>query len=243
MRRTVWLTVFVTVLTLLLLAGPVFAQDGDASNAKTRTLLEQFIWPGGGIIGILILLMDVASVALIVEHFISIRRLNILPDPVREQLRAMIEEKQYREVIEVTAAEPSFLSYVVHAALGEASHGYGAMERAMEEATEERTTKLLRKIEPLNVIGNIAPMMGLLGTVLGMIMAFNDIVAAGGVPDAGSLADSIGVALVTTFWGLVVAVPALTVFAIMRNRIDGLAAECALTAQEMIGVFRPAAKK
>jgi len=91
----------------------------------------------------------------------------------------------------------------------------------------------------LNIIGNVAPMLGLLGTVLGMILAFNEIVSARGIPSPVQLADSIGIALVTTFWGLIVAVPALAVYSFMRNRIDGLSAETALAAQELIGMVCP----
>lgn len=206
-------------------------------------MFEQFIWPGGGLIGILLILIDVASIALIVEHFVNVRRPTILPEPVLAQIRASFEEKRYREAIELTASEPSFISSVMHAALGEAAHGYGAMARAMEEAIEERTTRLLRKIEWLNIIGNISPMLGLMGTVLGMILAFETIVKAGGMPNPPDLARAIGIALVTTFWGLVVAVPALAVYAFMRNRIDSLAAETAIAAQELISTFRPGAKK
>lgn len=237
MRRKVWFGIVTTALTVLYFGDLAMAQE-----VKTRSMFDEFII-GGGLIGGLLILMDVASWAIIIEHFISIRKANILPDIQREQITAMFEQKQYREVIEFTGAQPSFLAYVVHASLGEATHGYAAMERAMEEAIEERTTKLLRKIEILNVFGNIGPMLGLLGTVYGMILCFNAIVAAGGVPEPAMLADSIGVALVTTFWGLVVAIPALTVYAWMRNRIDGLSAEVAMTAQELISTFRPGAER
>ena len=238
MRRNVWLSVFVAALVVLASADWAVAAD-----MRTRSMFGQFIWPGGGWIGVLLLCIDVASIAIIIEYFINIRRTNVLPDPVREQIGALLEEKEYRGVIELTASEPSFLSSVVNAALSEAAHGYSAMQRGMEEAIEERTTRLLRKIEVLNIIGSIAPMLGLMGTVLGMILAFNKIVEAGGVPDPAQLADSIGIALVTTFWGLVVAVPALSVYAFMRNRIDALSAETSLTAQELISAFRPGGRK
>lgn len=239
MRRRVGFAITMAVLTALWAADVALAQDGEG---RSRNMLQQFVVMGGAI-GWLLIAIDVASVAIIIEHFISIRRATILPELDREQILALFEQKQYRQAIEYTAAQPSFLSHVVHAGLNEAAHGYSAMERAMEEATEERTTRLLRKIELLNVIGNIAPMLGLLGTVYGMILTFNAIVRSGGIPNPASLADSIGIALVTTFWGLVVAVPALAVYAWMRNRIDGLSAEVALTAQELISTFRPGADK
>ena len=207
--------------------------------AEGMNYFEVLVWPGGGAIGILLWLMSIATAAIIVEHFVSIRRANLLPDLIRQEIQALFENKQYKDVIALTAEQPDFLSHVVHAALSEAPHGYPAMERAMEEAAEERTTKLLRHIEWLNLIGNISPMFGLLGTVWGMINAFFKIVQAGGVPDPKVLAGSIGIALVTTLLGLAIAIPALAVFALMRNRIDGLTSEAVLASQRLISTFRP----
>ena len=90
------------------------------------------------------------------------------------------------------------------------------------------------------VLGSVAPMVGLFGTVYGMIRAFHTLVETSGVPDPAKLALGISVALVTTFWGLLVAIPALSVFAISRNRLDALAPECVLVADE---VLRPLFEK
>jgi len=195
-----------------------------------------------GAIGWLLWAISVVTGALIIQYFISIRRANVVPELLREQIRSLFDGKQYREAIELTAAEPSFLSYVIHAALAEASHGYAAMERALEEASEQRTTKLLRSIEWLNLIGNIGPMLGLMGTVYGMIRVFFKIVEAKGMPRPEALADGIGIALVTTLVGLFVAIPALATYAVMRNRIDSLSAEAMITSQELIATFRPVKK-
>jgi biopolymer transport protein ExbB len=193
-----------------------------------------------GAIGWILWAMSVLTLAIIVQYFISIRRDNILPPAILEQVRELFDEKQYGEAIEMSAGEPSFLSYVIHAGLSDASHGYPAMERAMEEAAEERTTKLLRQIEWLNLIGNISPMLGLFGTVWGMIMAFQTLAASGGTADPSDLAESIGVALVTTLLGLAIAIPALAVYAIMRNRVDSVTSEAMVAAQDLISTFRPA---
>jgi biopolymer transport protein ExbB len=200
------------------------------------------VWPGGGVIGIVLWCLSIVTIAIIVEHFIAIRRVNILPPLAHEQIRTMFDNKEYREVIDYTAAEPSYLSYVTHAALTEAAHGYPAMERAMEEAGEERTTKLLRHIEWLNLIGNISPMMGLLGTVWGMIQVFFKIVEAGTMPDPGQLAEGIGIALVTTLLGLAIAIPSLAIYSVMRNKIDALSSEAMVVCQDLISNFRPGAK-
>jgi len=185
--------------------------------------------------------LSIVAIALIVQFLITIRRLNILPEPLRVQIQTMFDERQYREVIELTETEPSFLAYMVHGALSDAAHGYPAMERAMEEAAEERTTKMLRSIEWLNLIGNVSPMLGLMGTVLGMIGAFMKIVETQQV-DATAIAGPIGIALVTTLLGLGVAIPSLTFFAILRNRIDSTTSEAMVICQELISTFRPAGR-
>ena len=201
----------------------------------------QILFLGGGTIGFILWGISIATLALIITYIIQIRRTNILPPTVQLEIEDLFEQKQYREAIDLTQDEPSFLSYVVHAALADAAHGYPAMERAMEEAAEERTTKMLRNIEWLNLIGNIGPMLGLMGTVWGMIGAFFSIVEKGNV-SPGDLAGDIGIALVTTLLGLAVAIPALSVYAWMRNRIDGLSSEAMMVGQQLIANFRPGGK-
>lgn len=209
----------------------MLAQEGGLNYFEILVL-------GGGSIGFLLWGISVGVVGLSVHFFISIRRLNILPDLIRQQIEQLFEEKEYREAIDLTETQNDFLSYVVHAALTEAPHGYAAMERAMEEAAEERTTRMLRSIEWLNLIGNIGPMLGLLGTVWGMIGAFFKIVQLG-TPDPKALAGDIGIALVTTLLGLGVSIPALSIYAIIRNRIDALSSEAIMASQELISTFRP----
>jgi len=195
-----------------------------------------------GPIGYLLWFLSIVTVAVIIQYFVTIRRAIIMPDTIRSQINSLFENKQYREVIDLTAQEPSYLSYIVHAALAESPHGYASMERAMEEASEERTTKLLRRIEWLNLLGNISPMLGLMGTVWGMIGAFIKIWQVGGTPDPADLANSIGTALVTTLLGLAVAIPSLSVYAIMRNRIDAMTSEAMVASQDLISAFRPGKK-
>jgi len=214
---------------------------GLLAQAQQKGYFDMLVL-GGGTIGFIIWGLSVVTVAVIIQFIITIRRGTLIPEIARQQIQSMFDNKQYREAIEMTAAEPSFLSYVVHAAMTEAAHGYGAMERAMEEAAEERTTKLLRRIEWLNLIGNVSPMLGLLGTVWGMVLMFMEIAGSTTMPPVYVLGDKIGIALVTTLLGLAVAIPALAVFSIMRNRIDALSSEAMIISQELISTFRPAAK-
>jgi biopolymer transport protein ExbB len=108
----------------------------------------------------------------------------------------------------------------------------------MEDAVAEQSARLFRRIEYLSVIANIAPMVGLLGTVVGLVMAFHKVAATQGTAGAGDLAEGIYHALVSTIAGLIVAIPALGVFAIFRNRLDQLMAEAAYLAQHAVAPLK-----
>ena len=236
---------------LVLAAAPLLAQDDaaparPAAEAQTTSMLEMFFLSGDAM-GIaiiwLILLMSAASVGLMINFFMKYTRKNLLPDGTRADIDDFLAQKKYREAIEAADNDPSYLGKLISAAMGEATNGYSAMERAVEEEADAETTKILRPIEYLNLLGNIAPMMGLFGTVYGMIVAFQKLVEAGGKPDPAELAGGISTALVTTFWGLVVAMPALAAYSILRNKIDALTAEGVLIAEDVIRPFKPGGKK
>ena len=220
-----------------------FGQDAAAGEAGGVTrVFDHFVGNGGPITWFVLIPLSVAAIALIVEHCLSIRRATVIPEASVEHLSGLLERKQFAEALEFSADDGSMLAHVIHGGLSEASNGFAAMERAMEETMDERAARLTRKIEYLNVIGNVSPMIGLFGTVFGMIKLFASIGDFGGNLDAGQIADDISIALVTTFWGLLVAIPALSIFALFRNRIDVLTAECALVAERLLDVFKPGAR-
>jgi len=184
---------------------------------------------------------SIASIALIIEHAITIRRVVLLPELSVAQIKTMFDERRFREALEFCQADPSFVSGVVHAGLIEAANGYEAMERAMGDAAEERAARLYRKIEWLNLLGNIAPMLGLFGTVYGMMVCFSQIASKGGKANPEDLAGGIMIALVSTFCGLLVAMPALSAYSIFKTRIEQMSMEAALVAEELLANFKPPA--
>jgi biopolymer transport protein ExbB len=183
---------------------------------------------------------SLASIALIVEHCITIRRSVLVPELSVAQIKTMFDERRFREALEFCQADPSFVSGVIHAGLIEAANGYEAMETAMQDAADERTARLYRKIEWLNLLGNVAPMLGLFGTVYGMMLAFGTIAAKGGKADPADLAGGIMVALVSTFCGLLVAMPALSAYSIFKSRVEQMSMEATLVAEELLANFKPA---
>jgi biopolymer transport protein ExbB len=184
---------------------------------------------------------SIASIALIIEHAFTIRRSVIVPELSVAQIKTMFDERRFREALEFCQADPAFVSGVVHAGLIEAANGYEAMERAMGDAAEERTARLYRKIEWLNLLGNVAPMLGLFGTVYGMMVCFSQIASKGGKANPEDLAGGIMIALVSTFCGLLVAMPALSAYSIFKTRIEQMSMEAALVAEELLANFKPTA--
>jgi len=232
------------VVLALCLSSPALAQTGAGADAGTAGInyFDFFVVKGGyiafGLIG-----LSIVTLALTIEHAVSIRRGTIVPPEAHERVKELIDRRAYLDAIQYSGDEPTMLGYVVHAGLVEAPNGFAAMERAIEETLDERSARLFRKIEYLNIIGNVAPMIGLLGTVTGMILLFAEIHAADAFPGARIVADKIAVALITTFWGLAVAIPSLSIYGVFRNRIDVLTAECALTVEQLLGVFKPGAQQ
>lgn len=193
----------------------------------------------GGIIGYLICLLSLAMVALIFEHGLTIRRGTLMPSGLAEDAHRLILQGQFKAAEEVCRQRPSFLANLLIAGLTEIELGYAAVEKAMEDAAAQQTARLLRKIEYLSVISTVAPMLGLTGTVWGMILAFMEFERKAN-PQVSELAPGIYKALVTTLLGLVVAVPAISAFAYFRNRIDELVAQTSLVAEQIFGDYKRA---
>jgi len=185
-----------------------------------------------------LLTLSVTSVGLIGALLLSNQRAAIAPKRVMKELRRLMEQGRHRDAAELSARDRSYFGRILNAGLREAPSGMGAVLRRCDEEAEERAIRLLRRVEYLNVIGQLSPLIGLFGTVYGMILAFRAIVVAGGNADPVLLAAGIGTALVTTFWGLVIAIPALGGYALLRNRIDELTSEATMEAESMLELLR-----
>jgi biopolymer transport protein ExbB len=204
---------------------------GDGTDSQVELLGSAVIW--------LLLLLSVGGLGMIGHLAAANRRKVIMPEATVGLLKDQLRAGRYREAISEAERDGSFFAEVLASALREASHGWEAMIHALDQRTDELVADRQRKIEVLNVLGQVSPMIGLFGTVYGMILAFQSIVSAGGSADPVMLAGGIGTALTTTFWGLIVAIPALTGYAVVRSLMDARTAEAALAAEEIVGLFRP----
>lgn len=212
--------------------GNVIIQQAAPSGLSLQGMLK-----AGGAVGYLIVLMSLIMVALIADHIMNIRRSTLMPPGLAEEVHRCLGERNIDEAKKLCEEHPGFLSRLLAAGLDETGGGYHAVEKAMEDAAVEQSARLFRRIEYLSVLGTIAPMLGLMGTVWGMITAFMEFEQKAN-PQVSELAPGIYRALVTTLLGLGVAVPALAAFAIFRNRVDELAAESTLLAEHVFADYR-----
>lgn len=202
----------------------------------------------GGLVGILILLvlagLSITAAYLLFDQVMTLRRKEILPDGVSDMVRQALLTGRPAEADAACRRVPSVLSVVLLSGLSEFEFGWREVEKAVEDSLAQQSARLMRRIEYLSVIGNIAPMVGLLGTVTGMIFAFQQVAATRGAAGAGDLAEGIYQALVTTVCGLVVAIPSLAIYAVCRNRVDSLIAEVAYQSQHALAPIkrRPATR-
>lgn len=227
-----------TLLALALLADPALAQPAapEAAEETASAGLLQILFAGfaGTLFTLLMLGLSVAAVALVMEHLLTIRAKVLLPPDLADSVRQNLQAGRVADALNICQAQPSLLSSILYAGLSEVENGWTEVEKAMEEALAEQSARLLRKIEYLSLIGNIAPMLGLLGTAIGMIAAFREVADTQGAANAGDLAEGIYLALVTTVEGLIIAIPSMAAFAIFRNRVDQLVAEAAYAAQHAV---------
>lgn len=237
-RRTAGILAAVYTLVIFGGSGWAYGQTGAAGASPS---FFSILIRGAELPGAIIVLMSVAAVAIVIEHFRTVRLSTTLPESEVDAARELIESRRYKECVAALQSSPSMFANVLLAALRQGRHGYSAMHEAAEETAGVWTNRLQRRAEYLHILGNLGPLMGLLGTVLGMIRAFSKMQEMHGNYKPEDLAGGIGLALVNTFLGLMLAVLALGFFGVCRNRIDALSTQTSAAVIELLESFRPTA--
>ncbi len=199
----------------------------------------------GLVIVVLILVLSVISTYFIIVNSVTITRKRLIPDVVMNDLERMLADGEINSAIAWCHDRDnwSMATEVIAAGLQRyqaSEFGFAEYRSAVEEAGEDQVGRLYRKTEILNVIGSIAPMLGLLGTVVGMIEAFARIAAREGMAQPDELAGGIAQALVTTLLGLMVAIPTMVALSWFRTRIDSLVSEAGKRIEK---IMSPLARK
>ncbi|MCK4958567.1 MAG: MotA/TolQ/ExbB proton channel family protein, partial [Planctomycetes bacterium] len=221
------------VFALTVLAGPAKAEGYlsiFAAPEGATTFYSQFVVAGGPIVWFILLPMSVITVYLAADLCLTIRRKRLLPSRQVSSIASVAGGTEPWHLTTGISSSPDLVSRAVSRAINQ-SKAIGSdrhIRQLAVEALHDSSLKLFRRVEWCNIIGNIAPMVGLFGTVFGMIKAFTVLSEAGGQPRPDQLAAAISIALITTFWGLLVAIPALSVCGIFRNRLEAIVSEAAV---------------
>jgi biopolymer transport protein ExbB len=228
---------------LLFLSSTTFVY-GDEATSPTAAPTQSFLSPrellaAGGMIGYVIIFLSFLMVALIVDYLLTIRRTTFITPGLAEEVHKLLAERKLSEATQLCEKQPGFMGRVLFAGLQESQLGFTAIEKAMEDAAAEQSARCYRRIEHLSVISTLAPMLGLMGTVWGMIQAFMEFEMKAN-PQISELAPGVYKALVTTLQGLAVAIPATGALAFFRSRVEELSMEASLLASHVFADFRRA---
>lgn len=218
-----------------LFAAPAHASD--AAEMANMTFFE-IVVAYGGWVGWVIVGVSVWTLAMIIEMFVSMRRDKMVPPELIDELEALLEEDEFQEALELCESQPNFVTNCLASALPRLNEGWGEMKAAMEATAGVEGMKLQQKVGWLLFLSNLAPLLGLFGTVVGMIIAFKEIVALGAKVTPTDLAAGISAALITTFLGLVAGMPALFFYQFFRNRATRIIVDFGGVLEDMTNRFR-----
>ncbi len=220
------------------------AGGSTGDTVQTQSTLAWVYKALGLTYSIVFLGLSFTFVALLVMNILTVRRDNVVPLQLVEAFEAQLNEKRYQEAYEMAKTDESVLGQVLSAGLAKLSSGYEKALEAMQEVGEEENMKIQHRLSYLALIGSISPMVGLFGTVDGMIRSFQVIAnTSGGAPSPTKLAEGISTALFTTLVGLALAIPAIAAFSIIKNRAQRLILEVGILSEGLMNRFEAVGRK
>ena len=203
-------------------AGTALAENPEAAPAKKKQSMAYQVVFGSGIFGFLLWVGLIGSGAVaiyfVVDCSIMVKPQKIMAQSLIDKVTAAMAEGDVLKALKACESEPGPLANILVAGFSHVEEGFDIIQEAIGTAADIETERLMQRLNWISVMANIAPMLGLLGTVQGMIMAFEGL--ATGAPDVGALALAISQALWTTAGGLVVAIPTVTFFYGIRNNAN-----------------------
>lgn len=203
-----------------------------AAEEKGKSLLD-LVAAGGPIIYV-ILAISVVGVALIVHAFMLLRRDKLAPPALVDQTLNLTKRGRFQELLSLAKTNDSLLGRVVGESLEEGHWGLDAVREGMEQVGKRELTRLHQRVNYIGFIASIAPMLGLLGTVTGMINSFDVLGEAKGAARPSDLAVGIAEALMTTCMGLIVAVPLMFFHTFLRDRVTRAGQDMAAVGEKML---------
>ncbi|WP_250846963.1 MotA/TolQ/ExbB proton channel family protein [Aquisphaera insulae] len=218
------------------------SSPADGANPPRVDARESFLsWMAraSGPIGLVILAMSFYLIALVVWMALRYRTSVAIPRTLAREIDALLEDRKYSEAYHRADASESFLGRVLAAGVRKLPAGIIPAHRAMEMANEDATMEMEHRTTYLATVGTLGPMIGLVGTVYGMILSFRVIATEGSSPQASQLAAGISTALFATLEGIAISIPAIYFYSMFRNRISRLSLEVAMAAEPLLERFAP----
>ena len=219
------------------------AADTSAAPGAKKSVLRWAI-EASGPIGLFLLCLSVYFTALVIKLFMELRVSEAVPTALVEKLETAIKDRKFQEAYDACRDNDSFLARLVRTGVANLPNGRAEAKEAMNATQDEVVTSLEARISYLAIIGTLGPMIGLVGTIAGMIASFQEIAtAAGAQPKPEKVAEGISTALFITLEGVSLSVPAIFFFALFRNRIALMALESGKVAERTISALLSAAKQ
>jgi len=242
MNRT-WKTRVMPLVLLALLAGAAgsaVAQTADEKGAEpTKKGFFDFI-KAGGLVGYTIIAMSIVSAGLVIDSFVHIKQAKLLPPEVLEESEDLARKGRFSQIVTLCKANGSMICRIIGNGLSQGSLGLPAVRQAMQDQGAKELHRLNQRVGYMGFIGSIGPMLGLLGTVLGMVGSFNILGTSKGSARPDELAVGISYALVTTCEGLIVAIPMMFFHNFFRDRVAGIGQESSGVCERLVRLMAQA---
>ena len=191
----------------------------------------------GGLVMIPIALCGALTLAIIVEKIISLRRAEIDNEIFMKELEKILRRRKIKEALEFCEKHPQPVPRIIKEAILRSDRDRGEIKESIEDAAAHEIPYLERYLGILATIATIAPLLGLLGTVTGLIRGFMAIESLGGLVNPGDLARGIWEALVTTVGGLTVAIPAYIAYNYFASRVNNLILQMEKSTTRIMEIF------
>ncbi len=230
-------------------AQPVLAQEGEKKeepakeeskekdqkqDGKKDNLFWHIVKSAGPVFGPILLVISIAMVALIVLLAMDLRMGVAIPPGFVEDFTDTVNKRRFKEAFEMSRNDNSFLARVLTAGMGRLQYGIEDSREAALNMVDSIKASKEQLITYLATIGTLGPMLGLVGTVFGMILAFMELGKGGASPDANKLADGVSHALVITLLGIGLSVPAIFCHALFRNRLIRISMDTSNIADDLL---------
>lgn len=252
-RKKILAGLAVVTLTAVLGVG-ARAQDETASGETAVTVPETpeseevgggffDIVTGSGGMGILLWMalfgVSLAGIYLIIDSGVKIRSNKIMPPDLVDKVKEAMEQGDLVKAMQHCEEEPGVMSNILMAGFSNVEEGFDVIQDSINAVADLESEKLLQKVTYLSVVANLAPMLGLMGTVQGMIFAFGTLATQeAGAAQQAMLAMNISQALFTTMTGLSIAVPAVAFYYFFRNKANNIILTMVITTIDLIKALR-----